>query len=172
MTNAFPIRPHLWQWEGSQNARGWDCIHDTILQSWPGRKEACSVSTRLSASVAPLETRKFKTHWRLSMEAATSCTRPHAQVFLQHDWDRPWQVGGRQNPGPWLAGRQPCILPGMGRHGAPEGPMNATMQTQHQDPLGEHGPDGHPTIIQHCLHHHCSMAPVGIPHPFPCLRLR
>ena len=41
------------------------------------------------------------------METATLGTRPHAQVFPQRDWDRPWQVSGRQNPGPWLAGTGP-----------------------------------------------------------------
>ena len=54
--------------------------------------------------MAPLETREFKTHRSLSMEAATAGTRPHAQVLPQRDWDRPWQVGGRQNPRTGLAG--------------------------------------------------------------------
>ena len=160
----------LWQWEGSQNAWGWDCIHDTILHSWPGGKEDSSISTRPLASEAPLETREFKHHRHLSMEAATAGTRPHAHVFLQRDWDRPWQVGGRQNPG--LGWQGPALS--FARNGRAWGPRRS-HKCYHADTiarsLGEQVPDGYPTSIEHCLHHHCTMVPVGTPHPFPSLRL-
>ena len=48
--------------------------------------------------------------------------RPHAQVFLQCYWDRHLWVGGRQNPGPWLAGTGPVFWQEWAGIGPQKGP--------------------------------------------------
>ena len=136
----------LWQWEGSQNARGWDCFHDAILHSWPGGKEGSSMSTRPLASVAPLETREFKHHRHLSMEAATAGTRPHAHVFLQRDRDRPWQLGGRQNPGPWVAGTSPEFCQEWACMGPQKGPRMLPRRRNGKIPWGNRALTGIPPV--------------------------
>ena len=79
-------------------------------KSWPGGKEVCTASTRPSASVSRLETREFKPHRSLSMEAATAGTRPHAQVFLQHDMTDPGGslvIGGSNSLGLGVTSHEP-----------------------------------------------------------------